>query len=82
MHSLVSLAFKGPVARIPTPPALETAATSSGVLIQDIPGRMTGCLQLKSFVIRVLMLMILQCCVMQGCSYGRIKWGLCCRSAE
>lgn len=56
--SLVSTAFRGPVAKIPTPPAFETAATSSGVLIHDIPGSTTGYLQLKSFVIRVVTLMM------------------------
>lgn len=46
------------MAKIPTPPAFETAATSSGVLIHDIPGSTTGYLQLKSFVIRVVTLMM------------------------
>jgi len=53
MDCRVSVGVKGPVARIPTPPALETAATSSGVEIQDMPGRMMGYLHLNKEVIRV-----------------------------
>ena len=51
--SLVSRALSGPVARIPTPPAFETAATNSGVEIQDIPGNIRGYWHPNSFVIRV-----------------------------
>mmetsp|Transcript_2957 Transcript_2957/g.8097 ORF Transcript_2957/g.8097 Transcript_2957/m.8097 type:complete len:264 (-) Transcript_2957:65-856(-) len=53
MDSRVSQAESGPVARIPTPPAFETAATSSGVEIQDIPGRTIGWSQPKRSVMRV-----------------------------
>jgi hypothetical protein len=53
MDVRVSSGFNGPVAKIPTPPAFETAATSSGVEIHDIPGSTIGTLQLKSLVIRV-----------------------------
>ena len=42
------------MARIPTPPAFETLATSSGLEIQDIPGSNIGCLHLNRFVKRVL----------------------------
>ena len=42
-----------PVARMPIPPALDTAATNSGVDIQDIPGRTIGYLHLNKEVIRV-----------------------------
>mmetsp|Transcript_19889 Transcript_19889/g.29425 ORF Transcript_19889/g.29425 Transcript_19889/m.29425 type:complete len:217 (+) Transcript_19889:444-1094(+) len=42
MDSLVSSADNGPVARMPHPPAFDTAATNSGVDIHDMPGRSTG----------------------------------------
>jgi hypothetical protein len=54
MDSRVCVAFKGPVARIPTPPAFDTAATNSGVEIQLIPGSTSGYLHLRSAVMRVL----------------------------
>ena len=38
---------------MPIPPALDTAATNSGVDIQDIPGRTIGYLHLNKEVIRV-----------------------------
>lgn len=53
MDSLVSAAFRGPVASTPTPPAFETAATRSGFEIQLIPGKIIGYLHLKRFVTRV-----------------------------
>ena len=42
MASLVSFELSGPVARIPTPPAFDTAATSLASEIQLIPGKTTG----------------------------------------
>mmetsp|Transcript_28368 Transcript_28368/g.40546 ORF Transcript_28368/g.40546 Transcript_28368/m.40546 type:complete len:108 (-) Transcript_28368:17-340(-) len=49
----VSSADSGPVASIPTPPALDTAETSVGSEIQDIPGRTRGYLHPNSEVMRV-----------------------------
>jgi hypothetical protein len=45
---------------MPHPPALHTAATSSGVLIQLIPGSITGYLMPKSLVILVFIVHLLQ----------------------
>ena len=42
MASRVSSGVNGPLAKMPKPPALETAATSSGVEIQLMPGKMIG----------------------------------------
>mmetsp|Transcript_8884 Transcript_8884/g.21934 ORF Transcript_8884/g.21934 Transcript_8884/m.21934 type:complete len:239 (-) Transcript_8884:25-741(-) len=53
IHALVSNADSGPVANIPRPPALETAATRAGVEIHDIPGSTMGCSHPKTLVIRV-----------------------------
>jgi hypothetical protein len=53
MDALVSSAVNGPVARIPRPPAFETAATSGGVEIQDMPGNTMGCSHPKISVARV-----------------------------
>jgi len=55
MASLVSVAFNGPVARIPNPPAFETVATNSGVDIQDIPGSRMGYWHPNNLVMRVWM---------------------------
>mmetsp|Transcript_21035 Transcript_21035/g.49700 ORF Transcript_21035/g.49700 Transcript_21035/m.49700 type:complete len:211 (-) Transcript_21035:84-716(-) len=44
MHSRVSSAFRGPVAKMPHPPAFDTAATSDGLEIQLMPGSTMGCL--------------------------------------
>ena len=44
-----------PVAKMPKPPALDTAATNFGVEIQLIPGRMMGCWIPSKRVTRVLM---------------------------
>src|SRR5690606_14572197 len=49
----VCAGVNGPLARIPRPPALDTAATSSGVEIQLMPGSRMGCSIPKSSVIRV-----------------------------
>mmetsp|Transcript_24404 Transcript_24404/g.50312 ORF Transcript_24404/g.50312 Transcript_24404/m.50312 type:complete len:123 (-) Transcript_24404:107-475(-) len=45
--------FNGPVARIPTPPAFDTAATSGAVDTQLIPGRTIGYSHCNSDVRRV-----------------------------
>jgi len=42
MAARVWAASRGPVARMPRPPALDTAATILGTLIQLIPDRMIG----------------------------------------
>lgn len=49
----VCSASKEPVAKIHKPPALETAATIFGTLIQLIPDKIMGYLMPKSSVIRV-----------------------------
>ncbi len=49
---------KLPVAKMPNPPAFETAATKRGVDIQLIPGKITGYLMPSSFVTRVLTAMM------------------------
>jgi hypothetical protein len=41
---------------MPNPPALDTAATSSGVEIQLMPGKMRGYLIVNIVVIRVLII--------------------------
>jgi hypothetical protein len=51
--SRVCSALKGPVAKIPKPPALETAATIFGTLIQLMPDKIMGYLMPKSSVILV-----------------------------
>jgi len=53
MASLVCPPFRGPVARMPSPPALDTAATIFGVLIQLMPESTIGYLMPTISVIRV-----------------------------
>ena len=53
MDSLVCSAFSGPVARMPNPPALDTAATIFGVLIQLMPESTMGYLMPTISVILV-----------------------------
>ena len=64
----VCSAESGPVAKIPKPPALETAATSGGVEIHDIPGSTSGTLMFSNRVTRVC---IVFCCIVP---IGRSRW--------
>jgi len=55
MDARVCSEESGPVARMPSPPALETAATKGGVEIHDMPGSTNGTLIPSNLVTRVCM---------------------------
>jgi len=81
---LVCWASRGPVASIPIPPALETAATSSGVEIHDMPGSMSGYLQPSMLVILVriagaAMLTVVFVCLLLCLFFAMVDGGMFCR---